>query len=272
VAVIDLSNFSKLRLLLRVLGSDPQEFYDRIEGNLQIRRERLWPKPFPYDAVTPSEALTRLEKVLGMNISGFLQDPSLCDIERKVRDGEQVLKLEGPIKLRHNADLLLARVCYLVCRTLTPTVVLETGVAYGVTSAFLLQAAAQNGNGRVYSIDLPPLGPGAERYVGFLIPPELRPLWSLKRGTGRRILPRLLPSLKNVDLFVQDSLHTYGCIMAELKEVWPVLRPGGVVIADDIHKNRAFRDFALRTNPACSLTVRRENKESTMFGLLVKRR
>jgi len=44
---------------------------------------------------------------------------------------------------------------YAICRKLKPHVVIETGVHYGASSAFILQALYDNNFGHLYSIDLP---------------------------------------------------------------------------------------------------------------------
>ena len=56
-----------------------------------------------------------------------------------------------------NAGLELGRLCYVLCRFQKPGKVIETSVANGATSAFILQALGKNGGGELYSIDLPPL-------------------------------------------------------------------------------------------------------------------
>jgi hypothetical protein len=156
-----------------------------------------------------------------------------------------------------------------LCRLLSPNIVLETGVAYGVTSAFTLQALAVNRKGTLVSIDLPPLGRDADRHVGVLVPQELRGRWHLHRGPARRILPNLVTSIKEVDVFVHDSLHTYRHMSFEFETAWPYVRPGGAVVADNVDLNDAFRHFTARTKPTFSAVVREENT-TDLFGIMIK--
>jgi len=44
---------------------------------------------------------------------------------------------------------------YVFCRHFQPEIVIETGVYYGASSAFILKALEANGKGHLYSIDLP---------------------------------------------------------------------------------------------------------------------
>src|SRR2546426_394777 len=200
---------TKSRLLLRLLLKDPVEFYDRISTILEVQCDRMRSKPNRARELDPADALTQLAGHLPGQITALACESSLLEIERKVADGIQELRGSGPFIFGHNADIALSAFSYLVCRALEPTVVLETGVAYGVTSAFVLQALSVNRRGELWSVDLPPLGREADRYVGALIPSELRGRWHLHRGPSRRILPALLPSLRKVDVFIHDSLHTH---------------------------------------------------------------
>jgi len=260
---------SKARLLLRVLLANREEFRDRVATKLQVNWERLWRKPPSDHSVGFGEAVSLVEGGLLTDISQILTESQLAPLEEKVLAGIERLKGSGPFALGHNADPALARFCYLVCRCLAPAIVVETGVAYGVTSAYVLQALALNGKGKLLSIDLPPLGRQADRYVGALIPEDLRDRWQVHRGPSRRVLPKLLSSTGNIDVFVHDSLHTYRNMTFELGAVWPHLRPSGAVIADDAGENRAFADFAKKANPRCWALVRKQNRDS-VFGVLFK--
>jgi predicted O-methyltransferase YrrM len=83
--------------------------------------------------------------------------------------------------------------------------------------------------------------------------------------------------VNNVDLFLHDSLHTYRNMRREFEAVWPRLRTGGVILADDVERNCAFGELP-RKNPALWLVVR-DVQESPLhdralpkatFGIVVK--
>ncbi len=174
------------------------------------------------------------------------------------------------------ADSVLARCCYLACRLIAPDVIVETGVAYGVSSAFILRALEVNGRGTLHSVDLPPLRREADRSWGVAVPDELRDRWRLHRGSSARVLPRLLEEIPTVDLFVHDSLHTHRNMRREFDIVWPRLRNGGLLLADDIERNQAFGELRLK-DPALWRVV--EDREVSplqgkaapvMFGIAMK--
>ncbi len=264
-----MNKLSKFSLLLGSIGRSPSEFCDRVETVLEVRWDRMRSASPSFPTVSQLEALDVLEGTIARQIRPFFQEAALTKIETEVSSSQKTLNTKAPFSLTHNADVELARFCYAISRALAPSVILETGVAYGVTSAYLLQAIDVNHQGTLWSVDLPPLGRQAEDYVGFLVPKSLRSSWNLRRGATRRLLPELLPLVGQIDLFVQDSLHTYRTITDEITMVWPFLKPGGVVIADDVSDNRAFGDFAKRMNPSACVVVQELHKDS-MFGILVK--
>jgi hypothetical protein len=228
-------------------------------------------------------ALARLEDRYGPAVPRVLGEPALQEIEAEVRRRAEEIPGRGPFDPAFNADTTLARCCYLLCRLVSPEVVLETGVAYGTTSAFLLRALQLNGRGALHSVDfVDTTQPGLRHSgrsqasewgwrgaVGSLVPEELRAAWDLSFGASRRLLPGLLKRLRRVDLFIHDSAHTYWNMRREFEAVWPYLPPGGMLISDDVQDNVAFAELRER-NPALWLTVQETDKPSVAFGIVVK--
>lgn len=134
-------------------------------------------------------------------------------------------------------------------RVAKPDVVLEAGVAHGLTSAVVLHAMEQNGKGHLYSVDLPPLSLDVKN-VGSAIPEELKARWTLKLGPTESVLAVLARQVAPVDLFVHDADHSFEAQLRDYRAVWPYLRPGGVLFSDDVD-NPAFLEFAaeMRTHP-----------------------
>ena len=118
-----------------------------------------------------------------------------------------------------------------------------------------LAALAEVGHGRLISIELPPepvvLADGVEydwsrRGVGWAIPQRLRDAvgdrYQLVLEDVRTALPRLLEEEPALDVFVHDDLHTPDHMRWEYELVWPKLRPGGILMSDDI--NHGWLGFA----------------------------
>lgn len=259
---------AKVASLMSLLPRRPTEFWDRVATVWDGRTERLRrPAPTLAPALW-SEFVHQVAEVLGTDGRSTLAEGQLKEIEARVSQGIAVTLGRGPFRKQHNADFRLARICYLACRALQPETVVETGVAYGVTTAFVLAALAANQRGVLHSIDLPPLGKDGDRFVGCLVPPELRDRWVLHRGATRRLLPRVLVNLPAVDMFIHDSLHTYKNMRMEFGLVSGRLAPKAVVISDDIQGNAAFAEWAAAAKPAFWATCKEEAKES-LFGVAV---
>jgi len=145
-----------------------------------------------------------------------------------------------------SADLYAKKVLlqYAAIRALRPELVVETGVANGVSSSYLLLALRHNGKGMLHSIEVGDssyLPPGCS--PGWIVPDELRGRWTLHLSDARDLLPELLRQLGELDVFIHDSLHTDEHMHFEFAQAYPHLRDGGLLIADDASWNRAFPDF-----------------------------
>jgi predicted O-methyltransferase YrrM len=226
----------------------PREFGERVALYADLALGRIVDAAPDDDAVSWESALRDVEERLG-SVAAILDEPALRDVEGETRRTLRRVHAEYPRGAQWPADSLMARCCYLVCRLLGPALVVETGVAYGVSSAFVLAALRENGQGALHSVDLPPLRREAERFWGIAVPEELGTRWTLHRGSSARILPRLLEELGTADVFLHDSLHTNRNMRREFETVWPRLRTGGVIIADDVERNRAFGGLR-RKDPA----------------------
>lgn len=147
---------------------------------------------------------------------------------------------------------------YALCRYLRPRVVVETGVGLGTSSLFILQALADNGVGKLYSIDQPYARYQSDAGIvidesaycvhsdrpGMLVPAKLYDRWKLLLGKSHELLPVLCERLSHLDFFFHDSEHTYQNMFQEYTHVWPHLRACGVLASHDVEWNTAFQDFA----------------------------
>ena len=260
--------FGRLPHLIPLVLQQPGELCDRVRAKLECHVDRRRAQRYRYTPATLRDGLTSLALELGIPLDETLAEESFAEMRAHVTAGIAGLE-RGPFSAAHNGDLALASVVYYAARALRPSVAIETGVAYGVTSVFLLQALARNGQGKLCSIDLPPLGPDAQAHVGALVPEELRSRWHLHRGVSRRRLTGILHEVGSVDLFIHDSLHTYANMRWEFETVWPFLRRGGLLIADDIEDNAAFGEFAEEVTPAAALVIQEQGKHS-LLGVLRK--
>jgi hypothetical protein len=148
------------------------------------------------------------------------------------------------------ADLFAKKVLnqYAVARALAPDCIVETGIANGVSSLYLLLALQKNRRGTLHSIGLAdPVHLPAGKDPGWIVPQWLRGPWQIHLGDARAILPGLLAQLGSIGIFIHDSLHTYDHMLWEFETAYPHLRAGGLLVSDDALWNEAFNEFAQKT-------------------------
>lgn len=142
---------------------------------------------------------------------------------------------------------LTAPILYGAVRAIRAGTIVETGVASGVSSAFMLKGLQAQEEGFLFSIDLPNQDPSAllpqGKELGWIIPSALRHRWNLVIGKSKDTLQPLLSTLKTIDLFFHDSEHTHENMLFEFRAVWPHLRQGGILLSHDILANNAFYEF-----------------------------
>ncbi len=220
----------------------------------------------------------RLRKI----ILELTQDKSfLQHINSKLKEAEEELaarKIPGTVGLFDYGPLL-----YALVRCVRPSVVVETGVASGASSAYILKAMQTEGKGMLYSVDLPEGDKQDPNYTamqferhgafgptllpqklktGYAIPEELKNRWQLTLGDAAIELPKLLEKLGSIDIFFHDSKHSYDHMMFEFQTAYPYLRSGGgLILSDDITWNSSFQDFARQVS---------RPHTSNPIGILVK--
>jgi predicted O-methyltransferase YrrM len=260
---------SKAANLISLLPKRPIEFCERVVDFAHGRLEPVIRTRPEYEAVALEDGLSAILAEQNAELSEILAEDALASVEEQVLQRQAALPMNAPFSRSHNGDRWLGRLCYAITRSLRPTIVAETGVCYGVTSAYLLAALEANGEGQLHSIDLPPLGEDGDAYVGWLVSSHLRRRWSLRRGASARLLRPLLSEVGPIDLFVHDSLHTYKNMKNEFEAAWPALRDGGVLISDDIEGNQAFLELTRSEKPRLSVAIKEKDK-GALFGVAVK--
>jgi Methyltransferase domain len=260
------------------LAADPLEIWTTIHDAYVAQREQRGPQ-CRYESDDNWEQ--RLHEALGV--------PWPCNATSEFWDiwPEVINELKakgirpGPESFQwwNDGDAGLVRAIWCLTRHLRPKKVVETGVAHGVTSRFILEALERSGDGHLWSVDLPPLDRFWRQQVGAAVGDRHSDRWSYIRGSSRRRLPGLLSRLGQIDLFIHDSLHSERNVRFELDQAWAALRPNGALVVDDVDANWGFRSFTQTVSGHPSLIceaeplhpdLRRFNKKG-LFGIIVKR-
>jgi hypothetical protein len=260
------------------LVADPIETWTTLLDSYVAERERRTPQ-CPYEPDSGWEH--QLHEVLGMrwpcgDARQFweLWQQVISELEGKgIRAGPE------SFQWWNDGDAGLVRAIWCLTRHLKPQKVVETGVAHGVTSRFILEALKRNGDGHLWSIDLRPLERFWRKEIGIAVGDGHSDRWTYIKGSSRRHLPGLLRELGQIDLFIHDSLHSERNVRFELDRTWPTLAPKGAVVVDDVDANWGFRSFTQAVPGQFSLIceaeplrpdLRRFNKKG-LFGIILKR-
>lgn len=248
--------------VLKVSLRHPTEALDRIRGRFDLVR----------DAAETEQATIEGDRDWNQHVHEALGAPWPCDQVSRVDPIWKDLSrsLEGaPLGSGHDVNMAMARALWCLVRHKKPERIIETGVARGIGTRFILEALEANGAGHLWSIDLPPIVTGWHTSSIAAVPQHLRSRWTFLRGASRRRLPALLRSIPNIDIFVHDSLHTDTNMRFEFASAWPALRPSGVLVSDDIWCNRSFTDF-VSEQKAQSVLVRESSESAKAFGIAFK--
>jgi predicted O-methyltransferase YrrM len=151
---------------------------------------------------------------------------------------------------------------YWLVRAQKPRTIVQTGVCNGLSSALMILALVRNGpDGRLLAIDLPPVFDHRDpswtikdkvygvvipegKLSGWMVPDAYRDRFEVLTGNAKALLPGLVDRVDGIDIFYHDSDHTYDHMMFEFQEARRKLRPGGLIVADDISWNASVWDFA----------------------------
>jgi hypothetical protein len=260
---------SGLRRILREFPARPLSVVRALPGELRQQHQVSHWTEADFD----DDWLARLHGLIGAP----WPCPEAGQVRAVLADVGDLLTAKGLGTGRHtygwysDADLELCTAQWCAVLHLKPSAVIETGVAHGVSSRVLLEAMERNGNGHLYSIDLPhPLRHELHETTGVAVTQALRTRWTYLEGESRRRLPPLVRELGKVELFIHDSLHTAKNTLFEMEQAASAMGRGGVMLIDDIRGHGGFADFA-RRHPEYETLLCSTADRQAGFGVAVSR-
>jgi predicted O-methyltransferase YrrM len=263
------SRRQKLTHLLRTFAADPVAVGRALPGEFRQRHGSARSSPAQLDDAW----FEHLHGLLGA--AWPCPEPERLDV--LMRDIAGLLSARGLGSGRgtfggwySDAETFLCQAMWCTVMHTRPEVVVETGVAHGVSSRVLLEALRLNDHGHLWSIDLPhPLDSQQHADIGVAVTEECRAGWTFLAGSSRQRLPSLVAEVGHVDLFIHDSLHTARNTLFEMEQVAPALPRGGVMIVDDVNLHDGFAAFAHR-HPEYQTIVCEALDAIGTFGIAVK--
>src|ERR1700733_11968472 len=112
----------KVGLAARLLTSNPSELWIRGVNVVMGHWDAARSQPAAQTQITFEEFLRQLSYRMPVpNLSDYAEE--LAQIESEMAPGLKYIAEHGPFSTSHNADFVLARSCYLLCRFMKPEVV-----------------------------------------------------------------------------------------------------------------------------------------------------
>lgn len=246
---------------------------DRLGILLAIRLNHLLFKHEPAErlTVTFAQFLTQLAFTHSALSQMMKPDGEAVQAVERIR---AIFKSRGgdtrtlPFPEFYNADQSLALLSYGLTRYLKPDFAVETGVGYGITSALVLLALANNDHGHLASIDLPPLSDPYGLCTGLAIPEELKTRWRLQLGSSGRCLPSVVRNARTIGLFISDSANVYTLQRREFEVVYPKLMSGGAALFNNTGSK--FQKFLHATEGLDVHTIWQVDKPRSATTLILK--
>ena len=180
------------------------------------------------------------------SMDSSLYDEAMIDIKPIKKDAEDKLStLEVSLGGGGNYILL-----YFLILKFKPLNIVETGVAAGWSSLFILRAIKKNGKGSLFSSDFPYFRlKNPEQYIGYLAQNETnKNNWCLDIRGDELALQKFVDKLKStqIDLFHYDSDKSYSGRSKALKILNSNINSKTIIIFDDIQNNLHFKDYVTK--------------------------
>lgn len=209
-----------------------------------------------------SEADAALEKIMVNHNVPYLEEirDEYRSFSLALNERYKSVDLKYPLEFA--IEISSSYFLYSLVRIMKPSNIVETGVANGHSSYFLLNALLKNASGTLHSFDV-------KNKVGMLISQNEKKIWDLNilpRGQSKSFFQDRMKKLGDVDLFIHDSNHFYYWQIFEYRIAWEVLKKGGLLLSDDTDASYAFLDFSKEISKTPIFISDRRK----MFGVIVK--
>lgn len=170
-----------------------------------------------------------------LNYFNLQQDLSVAKtLYKKVLEEHRLISSE-----RWNAELELFSLLYVLVKSKKPQLLVETGVANGVSTSAIMSALEEdNSSGSLNSFDVLPETKDA--YTG-------KGKWNFHLLDKKRTHKQLSAAVGNsplIDIWLHDSNHGYRWQKFEYLLALSRLKEGGILISDDIDASPAWGELA----------------------------
>ena len=229
------------------------------------RRKRK--EEYVSQCINVNDAFSKLSLEKYISSEAFSELENHIDNFIKTKKNEKYPSINNPYSIDFGLDRSVCRLLFFLCKFLKPEIVVETGVANGFSSSYILIALSSLKNAKLISIDDLFLPWHTKEKIGAAIPNHLKNRQELIVGEATMELKKLFKTTNSIDIFIHDSMHTYKNMINEFHIAWPHIKNGGFLVSDDVSLNGAFLEFADKVG-RMPIIVAKEDEGH--FGLIKK--
>ncbi len=250
----------KKRRVLEFINLEFQKDTDR------FRRHRF--QEYVKRGISSEEATSILFPNIKFDVSTLDNLEKHLDQFIETKRKQKYPSFENPYPVIYGLNRSVSRLLYLLCYVTKPSIVVETGVANGFSSSYILSAMENVNHGELFSIDGIIRPWHTAEKIGLAIPQQLKKRQNLILGNASIELKKLLNEINLVDIFIHDSSHTYQNMKKEFRIAWSHIREGGFLFSDDVSQHDAFLDFSDEINVK-PIIIRKD--QGSHVGLIKKK-
>ena len=197
-------------------------------------------------------------------------NPELFEIVNKetdqiILDAEKIQEKNSNIELGNNYAV---EILYFLVINFKPNIVLETGVAAGLSSKCILEAMEKNNKGKLYSSDFPYFRlNNPERNIGIMVPERLKKNWRLEiLGDDKNII-KFKSEIDYADIILYDSDKRYIGKINFFNAIKNLIKSNSIIIVDDLHNDSFFLEYVKEMK--CKNWFIVESKRKHIVGIIL---
>ncbi|HXL81268.1 MAG TPA: class I SAM-dependent methyltransferase [Pyrinomonadaceae bacterium] len=205
-------------------------------------------------------------------------------LQEIVRTGFTVLPSGENVKVTSHIDESCGELIQNVIRDIRPQVSVEVGLAFGISTLYILEALKETGGLKLIGMD-PAQHDQTWRGGGLRNIQEAgyADLYEFHENTSQQVLPALVALEQGIGFAFIDGWHTFDHTLIDFFYIDQMLEPGGVVVFDDVGgpgikracdfilTNRNYEIYgAVRLNEGNGSRARWKSKLATLLDPVVR--
>jgi predicted O-methyltransferase YrrM len=180
-------------------------------------------------------------------------------------EAKKIQEKNSNIELGNNYAV---EIIYFLMINFKPNIILETGVAAGLSSRCILEAIKKNSKGVLYSSDFPYFRlSNPEKYIGIMVPEELKKNWHLEILGDEKNIKKFKLEINYADIILYDSDKRYSGKINFFKSVNSLIKSNTIIVVDDLHNDSFFLEYV--EEKKCKNWFIVESKRNHIVGVIL---